>query len=480
MNSLRARLLAAWMLSLLAAAVVGSMLLGLYDQSSSAQSERAAEATAGACDAIADGWSFFATGWAGPLPTTDSTPDPDLQRELRNVLAFALAGRPALEAGLWQQGATAPLAATHPIDPDLITSLTALITAATDDGRAGTRLLAGGGAILIQTCAAPGPIPGLAAFAIARVPEAPGQQALILGVGGLFLLVLAMTALLGWATIAWTRRMAGLERALADAPPDRLPRLEATGERDVDRLVAALNAAGSRLAAAQGEAAGLAQRVAQSERFAALGRVAAGVAHEVRNPVAAMRLRAENALAGDDARRRLALEAILNQIARLERLTSELLTMTQKRHPTPAPVDLRDFLAAAAADNHTPTIPIDVTAAPLTVTLDATLLRRALDELLHNALRHAPPGTPIALAATTTPTTLILTIADRGPGVPEPLRASLFEPFVTGRPDGTGLGLAIAREMIETLGGHIDLADTAPGGSTNGATFRIEIPCPAS
>ena len=480
MNSLRARLLAAWMLSLLAATLVGSMLLGLYDQSSSAQSERAAEATAAACDAIADGWSFFATGWAGPLPAAESPAAADLQREIRNVIAFALADRPALEAGLWQQGAGTPLAATHTIEPDLLASLTTLIAAAAEDGRVGVRLLAGSGAILIQACAARGPIPALAAFAIARVPEAPGQQALILGVGGLFLLVLAMTTLLGWATIAWTRRMAGLERALATAPPDRLPRLEATGERDVDRLVAALNAAGSRLAAAQGEAAGLAQRVAQSERFAALGRVAAGVAHEVRNPVAAMRLRAENALAGDDTRRRLALEAILNQIARLERLTSELLTMTQKRHPTPAPVDLRDFLAAAAADNHTPTIPIDVTAAPLTVTLDATLLRRALDELLHNALRHAPPGTPIALAATTTPTTLILTIADRGPGVPEPLRASLFEPFVTGRPDGTGLGLAIAREMIETLGGHIDLRDTPPGETTPGATFRIEIPCPAS
>ena len=71
-------------------------------------------------------------------------------------------------------------------------------------------------------------------------------------------------------------------------------------------------------------------RVAASERLAALGRVAAGIAHEIRNPIAAMRLKAENALAGDDARRRAALHTILGQIARLDRLIAELLAMTQR------------------------------------------------------------------------------------------------------------------------------------------------------
>ncbi len=456
------------------AALVGSMLLGLYEQSSSAQSERATEATSAACEAIADGWSFFATGWAGPVPPPGSAAEAELKRELAPLLSFALAGRPQLEGGLWQPGMTTPLVASHPVEPDILTSVAALAAAA-EEGRAGARLLSGRTSVVIQACAAPGPVPGLAAFAIARVPEAPGQPALILGVAGLFLLVLAMTALLGWAIIAWTRRMSILERALAGASTDRLPHLAATGERDLDRLVTALNAAGTRLAAARIEAAALAQRVAESERLAALGRVAAGVAHEVRNPVAAMRLRAENALAGDDARRRTALEAILAQIARLERLTGELLTMTQRRVPEPAPVDLAAFLSAAAADIQTASTPIDVTTPALTATFDARLLRRALDELLHNALRHTPPGGRISLTAAAAPNGITLTVADTGAGVPHALRDTLFDPFVTGRPDGTGLGLAIAREMVETLGGHLTLA-AAP----HGATFRIELPCPRS
>ena len=122
--------------------------------------------------------------------------------------------------------------------------------------------------------------------------------------------------------------------------PAHLPRLAPTGERELDRIVAALNTAGARLAEARQRSEALAARVALSERLAALGRVAAGVAHEIRNPIAAMRLRAENALAGDDARRRAALEAILAQIARLDRLIGELLAMTQRRAPAPETVDL--------------------------------------------------------------------------------------------------------------------------------------------
>ncbi len=480
MRSLRARLFAAWMLSLLAAVLVGTMLLGLYDTSSSAQRDRAVDAVASACAAIADGWSFFATGWAGPLPPPDSPAEAELKHELADLIGYALAGRPQLQGGLWQQGVAAPLAASRPVEDDVTTSLAALITTAADEGRAGARLLSGRTAVVVQACAAPGPVAGLAAFATTRIAEAPGQQALILGLAGLFLLVLAMTALLGWAALAWARRMATLERALAGDTGHRLPVIAATGERDLDRLVTALNSAGARLAGAQAEAAALAQRVAQrvaqSERLAALGRVAAGVAHEIRNPVAAMRLRAENALAGDDARRRTALDAILGQIARLEHLTGELLTMTQQRVATPAAFDVRAFLEAAAADHRTPAIAIDVNAPALTADLDATLLRRALDELLHNARRHSPDGGRITLAATASERILTLTVSDSGPGVPDALRNTLFEPFVTGRPDGTGLGLAIAREMIETLGGRITLGDTTP----TGATFRIELPCPIS
>ena len=79
----------------------------------------------------------------------------------------------------------------------------------------------------------------------------------------------------------------------------------------------------------------MAIRVARAERLAGLGRVAAGIAHEIRNPIAAARLQGENALAGDDARRRQAITDMLGQIDRLDGLVGELLAMTQRVDPQP-------------------------------------------------------------------------------------------------------------------------------------------------
>jgi signal transduction histidine kinase len=211
--------------------------------------------------------------------------------------------------------------------------------------------------------------------------------------------------------------------------------------------------------------------MAQGERLAALGRVAAGVAHEIRNPIAAMRLRAENALAGDPARRGAALEAILAQVARLDRLSGELLAMTQKREPVPAPVQVDALLHAVAAEQEAGEVALSVKAPPDCAMLDEGLVRRVLDALLENALRHTPPGGRVTLSAAREDAVLRIAVADTGPGVAPELRAWLFEPFVTGRPEGTGLGLAIARELAVAMGGRLFLDDTGPG-----ATFVLELP----
>ena len=468
MRSLRSRLLVVWLLSLAASVAVGLILVGLYRQSTGAQIDRAADAVAEACDAIGDRFAFYAAGWAGPLPEPGTPEAASLTADLRQVLAVALAGRAGVAGGLWLDDQ--PLAATLALAGDLRATIAALANETAGDERtAATRIITAGETMQVQACTVAGPLPGLAAFAVASVADAPGQERLRAGLAGLFALVLGVSGLLGWAAVAWSRRVSGIEAALARHESGALPQLAPTGERDLDRVVAALNRAGTRLAVAQAEAAGLAARVAQAERLAALGRVAAGVAHEVRNPVAAMRLRAENALAGDPARQRPALEAILGQVARLERLTGELLTMTQARTAAPEPVALAKFLALVAAD-HGPRV--RATAPAVTLDFDATLLRRALDELLGNALRHGPAETEVTLAATVEGNRLAIDVADQGPGVPDGLRGSLFEPFVTGRPDGTGLGLAIAREMVEAMGRHLTLEHPGPG-----AVFRVEIPC---
>ena len=120
-------------------------------------------------------------------------------------------------------------------------------------------------------------------------------QLLMAGLGVLFATVLAAAAFLTPLTMNWSRHVAQIETALQTHDIAELPTLPATGERELDRIVTALNEAGQRLADARQRADQLARQIATGERLAAIGRVAAGVAHEIRNPIAAMRLKAENA-----------------------------------------------------------------------------------------------------------------------------------------------------------------------------------------
>ncbi len=483
-RSLRARLFVVWLLSLAAACAVGWLLLQLYRQSSSAQVARAAAAAAQACDRIADGFSFYATGWAGPA---GGQADARLRRDLTTIVQVALAASVGMEGGVWQQGAgslayaypsyggAAPRTAPPQGERPRIAALNA--EAAQSERPAGAEFAANGRTLVLHACPLPGPVADLTGWTMTRVIAAPGLDALRLGLGVLLALVLGIAAWLTWLVLALTRHVGRIEAALAGSEAGDLPHLQPTGEAELDRIVAALNTAGERLADARRQAAALAARVAQAERLAALGRVAAGVAHEFRNPIAAMRLKAENALAGDAARREGALAAILTQIARLDRLIAELLAMTQRRTPVPENVAIAPLLEAAAADHRNGRATLDVDAEPVTAVLDAALLRRALDALLDNAARHTPPGGRIALSARSDGAVLRIDVADGGDGIPPALRETLFEPFVTGRADGTGLGLAIARELVEAQGGRLTLACAGGGAPGRGAVFAMELPC---
>ena len=106
----------------------------------------------------------------------------------------------------------------------------------------------------------------------------------------------------------------------------------------------ALKDAGLRLAEARRRADQLARQVATAERLAAIGRVAAGVAHEIRNPIAAMQLKAENALVGDGERKNQALTMILGQIGRLDAVIRRLLSVSEREELNRAPAALRPFL----------------------------------------------------------------------------------------------------------------------------------------
>lgn len=480
-RSLASRLLVLWALSLAASVAVGLLLLQLSRQTSDAQAARAEAVAARACRLIGDRYAFYVAGWPGPaaIPSDDA-----FRADLAAAVSLALAQQTGVEGGIWQADA-GPLAYAYPTyggsgpktdlpaaERDLIAAVNA--QAARDDQPAARTIASRTGTLLLQACPLGGPIADVTAWAMVRVPATEELRPLQGGLAVLLALALLMSAWLGWLVRVWGRHVQGIEAALAGAGPAGMPAVGRTGERELDRIVDALNDAGGRLAAARRDADALATRVAQAERLAGLGRVAAGVAHEIRNPLAAARLQGENALAGDDARRRTAIGDMLGQLDRLDALAGELLAMTQRVAPHPVPVDLAPFLAAQAAC-HAETaaakhLTMSVQASGMAV-LDPQVAGRILDNLVTNAIRHAPAGGTVMLEAEHAPSHLALVVRDTGPGVPPDLVDRVFEPFVTGRADGTGLGLAIARELADAHGGRLVLRP-----SDAGAVFAFELP----
>jgi signal transduction histidine kinase len=253
-----------------------------------------------------------------------------------------------------------------------------------------------------------------------------GYRLLMAGLGILFAAVLAAAALLTRLTMTWSRHVARIETALQVHDIAELPTLPATGERELDRIVAALNDAGRRLSEARARADRLANQVATGERLAAIGRVAAGVAHEIRNPIAAMRLRAENAVAGDLERKNLALTMILGQIERLDSLLRRLLSMTEREKLHCATVALRPILEACIAAHidlaSSRNLALECTADAGEASFDPDQMRRALDNLILNAIEAAPPETTISIAALHDHENLILSVRDEGCGPPAEIR----------------------------------------------------------
>ncbi|MFC5321178.1 sensor histidine kinase [Bradyrhizobium oligotrophicum] len=478
MRSLRSRLSALWLMLAVSGAATGYLLVESFQQSADARVARAQDLVVRACRDIADRYQFFVSGWSG-APVDDK-----LKQDLLPVVRSALSGAPGVEGGIWQ-AESGSLAYAYPTyegtgpKTDLPAAELSVIQQVNGDaqrsGRPSTAANAGRSqSLIVHACPLRGPLQNVTAWTMTRaaIAEGPAYTHLLIGLVVLALTLLGSAIWLAWILLSWSRRIAMIETALSK-PTDKadLPQLPHTGARELDRLVDAVNDAGQRLSAER-------SRATAAERLAAVGRLSANLAHEIRNPIAAMRLKAENALASSDpARKDSALEAILQQVARLDALLRDLLAMTQASQPKARGVDLASFLQstidphrelAARRGLQLRTI---VPASPHASCFDPAQLQRALDNLILNAIQNTPDGGEIVVAAQIDAGRLLFRVTDSGPGIDETIKHCLFEPFVTTRADGTGLGLAIVREIARAHDGEAQLGHTHTGSS-----FEISLP----
>ena len=225
------------------------------------------------------------------------------------------------------------------------------------------------------------------------------------------------------------------------------------------------------------------EELAQASRLGSLGQITAGVAHEINQPVAAIRTYAENARSfldrGAADRAGGNLDRIVELTGRIGVITGELRSFARRRTPRIGPVAVVEAIDSALlliGDRlRSAGIALERTgdAAELRVRADRVRLEQILINLLQNALDalagHAEPAIRIAVAADAE--RVRIDVLDNGPGIASELAANLFTPFVTGREAGLGLGLAIARDIARDFGGELSLIPSALGG----AGFRIEL-----
>jgi len=227
---------------------------------------------------------------------------------------------------------------------------------------------------------------------------------------------------------------------------------------------------------------------ARQERLAALGGMAAVLAHEIRNPLGAIKGLAQflgEKQQGDSAYQEMT-QTIAVEATRLERLVSDLLTYARPRPPERRPTDilltLREVLSLAGPAAEAAGVKLDMESpdALPRVMADPEQMKQLFGNLVLNSLQAMPNGG--ALAVTARPSggaragsRVEIRITDTGVGVPEADLPRIFEPFYTTRAKGTGLGLAICRQIIDAHGGTIEVASTGPGGTTALVTLPEEI-----
>jgi len=240
-------------------------------------------------------------------------------------------------------------------------------------------------------------------------------------------------------------------------------------------------------------------QLARARELAALGEMAAGIAHEVRNPLGSIRLYAEALVEdlNDRPAERDVADRIVRSVGRLNAVVGDVLAFSRELRLRPETLDATAFLADAIEESRARALErgVRLEVLPveneLTITADPGLLRQALTNVISNAIDAAAEGTSeeprVEVSAERT---LVRTpdggrtdavgirVADSGPGIPDAVRDRLFNPFFTTRETGTGLGLAIVHRIVDAHAGTVVIHEN--GLAPAGAAVELKLPSSAA
>ena len=322
------------------------------------------------------------------------------------------------------------------------------------------------------------------AWAAMAVKPSPTLQVWRWLVGALTVSALLLVLCAADALITVKRGTGALQGALNALARDLSASIPATSVREFGDIADGIANLARHLAEARRIQERLGRDLARQERLAALGRVVAGVAHEVRNPLASIKLRLDlamtnaSALSGDLKR---AIEHASSEIARLDRLVADLLIVSGRPLGPQRTVAAGELLRARIETMAPWAAEKGVTlraAGAGRVNADPDALGRAIDNLLRNAVEASAPGTVVEATVEEGPGSdgapaLRIGVEDRGAGVAPTRAVELFEPFFTTKADGTGLGLAISRGIARAHGGDLTYARGAEV-----TRFELTLPAP--
>lgn len=249
-------------------------------------------------------------------------------------------------------------------------------------------------------------------------------------------------------------------------------------DRQIQQIVARVEEVAERLQRQQRD-------MLRAEQLAAVGQLAASVAHEVRNPLTSMKLLVEGALRGKNGMALTAedLRVMHGEIARLEQTVQSFLDYARLPSPQRTLANMRqvvgqaiDLVRARARQQGVEIVVVPPESDPtadMCAHVDAGQIRTVLVNLFLNALDAMPRGGRLEVVlAALHGAELVVSVADTGPGIPPAISERLFTPFVSTKPTGTGLGLSISRRIVEEHGGQIAVHNRAEGG----AVFTVRLP----